>query len=168
MLKNSLKSGRGVTSQSWDFFFFYSFLLFSNGRCDWMFPNNSKRIEKKQKRKRNLQAVSQKRRTVGVKKGIKSKRPQKRRFCQSQNWDLCLQDGDDYVNWNVSVSFISPFFFCRCVVLFMARVLKSVSSFKISDCFSLWYWPKSSTTPSIEHPVIPTIGQNTAFVGIEG
>lgn len=58
------------------FFFFYSFLLFSNGRCDWMFPNNSKRIEKKQKRKRNLQAVSQKRRTVGVKKGIKSKRPQ--------------------------------------------------------------------------------------------
>lgn len=76
MLKNSLKSGRGVTSQSWDFFFFYSFLLFSNGRCDWMFPNNSKRIEKKQKRKRNLQAVSQKRRTVGVKKGIKSKRPQ--------------------------------------------------------------------------------------------
>lgn len=148
------------------FFLFISFIL------KWkMWLNVSKQQQKNRKetkkKKESTSCVSEAKNSRSE-KGIKSKRPQKRRFCQSQNWDLCLQDGDDYVNWNVSVSFISPFFFCRCVVLFMARVLKSVSSFKISDCFSLWYWPKSSTTPSIEHPVIPTIGQNTAFVGIEG
>lgn len=82
------------------------------------------------------------------------------RSLPARRWRLCQLKRVSF--------FYFPFLFCRCVVLFMARVLKSVSSFKISDCFSLWYWPKSSTTPSIEHAVIPTIGQNTAFVGIEG
>lgn len=79
-----------------------------------MWLNVSKQQQKNRKetkkKKESTSCVSEAKNSRSE-KGIKSKRPQKQRFCQSQNWDLCLQDGDDYVNWNVSVSFISPFFF---------------------------------------------------------